>query len=105
MAIYKLYNTSIWFLWLSSGYWTLSTKVPNYYSRELSKEEQGSKLQNNLLINLLMFWTTISGSEQLFQVLNKPVARRTDTSREVKAEDDQAFLTRMQSLLANQKPR
>lgn len=43
--------------------------------------------------------------ESLKEVLNKPVARRTDTSREVKAEDDQAFLTRMQSLLANQKPR
>jgi len=43
--------------------------------------------------------------ESLKEVLNKPVARRTDTSREVKAEEDQAFLTRMQSLLANQKPR
>ena len=38
-------------------------------------------------------------------MLPKPLSRRADsTSREVKAEDDQGFLTRMQSLLQNQRP-
>jgi len=41
--------------------------------------------------------------EDIGTVLSKPLTR-SDTLREVKAEDDQAFLTRMQSLLQNQRP-